>query len=349
MNAIQEDSSSLPWVCALAVMLLVSCQQTRNQPVELDPRNLPEGNPDLELAEFTFAHVANPLLDWEGQTTMILSADCDLLFYDALDQLHGSQRVDHIVVGGNVIHNTDVGKHDLDLFVHRIRNAEIPSSVMLGPRDTQGATGQQIRRRDVVDRLAGKELPDRRGYYHAKPAPGIHFLVLDSTTQRNIDRSQLSWLQRELEGIPADEAAVIFCHHMLFEPWGEELSQRFREHVLTNRDELHEVLANAAVVKMVCSSSFGIAAIRTIDEIHYVCSPALSHYPCAFRRFTVRGNQVEIETLPISEPKVNTLALQALREDPLEVWKHYDFDDPDEFVDLLRGRNEDWQATLPLR
>jgi len=308
----------------------------------------------VQLPRYRLAHVGNPLMDFGGRSALMLSADSDMLMYDVLAQLHERSSVEMMMMGGNLIHNTGKGEADLDLFVRRMRDSRIPALAILGPRDTRGSATGQVHRGQVLAALRGHELPEGKPYYSRLLSPGLHVVVLDTTEPGlgrggYLGRDQIAWLERALAQVPPDEAAIVFGHHVLLPFWEGSTAARFSEHVVENAEEVRAILAANRQVKMVCTSSMGAPSIREVDGIHYVSAPALAHLPCAFRIFTFEGDEILVETLGISEPKLDTLALLAVREDPQSTWRHYGFSDADAFVNFLQGAPGSWQATLRMR
>jgi hypothetical protein len=334
-----------------ALLALVGCRSAVEPP--------PAPASSVQVPRFAFGHIANPLLDVDGQSGFVLAAESDLLLVDAMNQLHGPEpqagtTVQLLMIGGNLIHNTGSGRDDLQLLCRRLRAASFPVYAILGPRDTRCREPGAATRGQVLTALRGQELPGGQPYYDVQPAPGLHFVVLDTTEPAPggggiIGPRQLRWLERTLASIPAEEVVFVFCHHLLTTARPPGLDWRFSEHVLRNAPEVNDLLTRHRAVKLVITSSLGFPIIRTIDGLHHVATPALCHYPCALRRFTVEGNQVQVETLPVSDPKVETLARLQVMEDPRRTWEHYDFSDPEEFMAFLRGHNDHWQGTLTMR
>lgn len=191
--------------------------------------------------------------------------------------------VDFFLNGGDSIHDAsydDVKRERVaeqwdawDECINQIGSCEMYSC--LGNHDIWWAAPSR------EDEMYGKEYAVKRlsipGRYYSFSKNGWHFIILDSNNQDNysLDQEQFNWLEKELEGLPADTPSLLMSHCPMlgvtghFYPGDQHADfKRLKDLFYRHKDK----------VRVCLSGHMHLLDHAVYNGVQYFCNGAMSGY-----------------------------------------------------------------------
>lgn len=243
---------------------------------------------NLTFAQISDAHYSSA----NTNTSYRLTAESGELLQDAIDQVNETPNVDFVMFTGDMI-NTPYQK-ELMKFLTYANQLHYPWYAVLGNHDV--CIGGFLTKKLYFDILNShnKDFHFVKPYYSFVPKKGYKVIGLDSTidtkvtTNGQIDKEQLKWLDKELSKSQND-VVLIFMHIPIVEPLNSPT------HRLLNADEVLKVLHKYKNPIAVFSGHYHTTKIIKTGNILNVSTPSLVSYPNAFR--IVKVNRQKNKTI----------------------------------------------------
>ena len=248
----------------------------------------PAANNNLRFAQISDAHFSS----YEKDTSYKILSETGNLLDDAITQVNTSGAYDFVIFTGDLINTPKIS--ELELFIKHAKNLIYPWYAIDGNHDI-GVDGPLTKSKfiSILNKNNSKMKSDNI-YYSFTPKRGYYVICLDSiidykvTTNGEISKEQLEWLQKELDKHKKD--TIIVCTHVpVIEPYSSP------SHKMVNEYELRRVLKSHTNPIIVLQGHYHAARLRQEDNMLVISCPSLASFPNAFRVINVNTNGKKVK------------------------------------------------------
>ena len=234
----------------------------------------------LKFAQISDSH----FYTGSNNTTFKLIAESDKLLDDAIEQVNAIPNISFVMFTGDLIDKAF--QKELEAFLPHAQKLNYPWYFAFGNHDTM--IGGYLTPATYIKEVQ-KYNPNfkfEKSYYSFVPQKGYKAIFLDSiirdrlTSNGQIDKEQLGWLDNEIKNSPKD-VILIFMHVPVTEPFNSP------NHRLLNADDVESVLNKYKNPIAVFQGHYHAAMIKQKGNVVYISSPSLVSYPNAFRIISV--------------------------------------------------------------
>jgi 3',5'-cyclic AMP phosphodiesterase CpdA len=241
-------------------------------------------------SELTFAQISDAHYTLiKANTSYRLNAESENLLIDAINQINMTPDINFVMFSGDMINRAR--KEELYSFIDIANTLKYPWYAIFGNHDIN--IGGYLSKKKCSQILSENNptLKDyNKPYYSFVPKKGFKVIALDTvidtkiTTNGEIDKEQLKWLDKELSKSKND-VVLIFMHVPAVEPFSSS------SHKLLNDDEFLNILSKYKNPIGVFSGHYHATKIIPRGNIIFVSTPSLVSYPNSFRIVKVKNNR----------------------------------------------------------
>ena len=294
-----------------------------------------------------FVFLSDCHLSAKQSDTYKLTAESQLFLQNAIKQINRLQP-DFVIFGGDQIDGSQQDDSDWQLFLDIAQSLECPWYFALGESDVSGpafANKMISYGRD----WRGHGLQNDFPYWSYDPAPGIHLIALDTSmpnsTTGNISDEQLNWLKNDL-AIQNDSLVLLVSHHPLWSPAPFDQGFAAAQFLLPQAQAVRQILIESGKQILALSGHIYVSAMLQQNNISYISSAGLDVYPCVFKYFQLKDNQLTMKTCQIEYPALIKKAKEALRNSNFAA--NLSGNHPNKFISFAVGNHADQDTTLNL-
>lgn len=250
-------------------------------------------NSSTSANELTFAQISDAHYSQEKvNTSYRLNAESENILKDAIEQVNATPSVEFTVFTGDMINKSR--KEDLYKFIDIANTLKKPWYAAFGNHDI--TIGGYLTKKKYSEILAEKNPTLKhyqKPYYSFIPKRGYKVIILDTiidtriTTNGEIDKAQLAWLDSELEKSKND-VVLIFMHVPVIEPFASS------SHTLLNDKEVLNILSKYKNPIGIFSGHYHATKIIPKGNLIFVSTPSLVTYPNAFRIIKIKNNKNDV-------------------------------------------------------
>lgn len=250
-------------------------------------------NSSTSANELTFAQISDAHYSPDKvNTSYRLNAESGKLLKDAIEQINSNKSVEFVIFTGDMINKSR--KDDLYQFIDIANTLIKPWYAVFGNHDIN--IGGYLSKKKYSEILAEKNsalTKIQKPYYSFVPKRGYKVIILDTiidtriTANGEIDKTQLAWLDKELEKSKKD-VVLIFMHVPVIEPFESS------SHKLLNDKEVLEILSKYKNPIGVFSGHYHTTKIIPKGNLIFVSTPSLVSYPNAFRVVKIKNNKNDV-------------------------------------------------------
>ena len=305
-----------------------------------------------------FAQISDIHISALGDHHEMLSGRAADLLGGVLADLNQIEDLDFVLITGDLFDTA--AQQEFARFQEVIRTLQKPYYIIPGNHDRRAPDSPGLTRRQfahhfnpqVQNRPTAPEA--QAGYWSVTLKSAVQLIGLDSIRDRDwgglIDAAQLAWLNQELRR-HADKLVILAIHHPLHRLAPIDDHPDWRNFVCDNGPQLLALLDEHPQVKVVLTGHHHLTKADFFGRRLHLATPALSIYPCAYRRLRLSqlANQIwhiEWQTYPATDDPTRAEARALM----LNAWQDAGFE-PD-FVELharlARGGDEDRNGKVEL-
>ena len=247
-------------------------------------------NNNLRIAQISDAHFSS----FEKDTSYKILSESGNLLDDAITQINTSGAYDFVIFTGDLINKPQVS--ELEKFIKHANNLIYPWYAIDGNHDID--IDGKLTKKIFVSKISENNsmIKSDKIYYSFSPKKGYRVICLDSiidnkiTTNGEIDKDQLKWLQQELNKYK-NETVIVCIHVPIFEPYSSP------SHKLNNEYEVRKILKSHKNPIIVLQGHYHAARLIQDDNMLFISCPSLVTFPNAFRVININNakNKVRID------------------------------------------------------
>ena len=245
-------------------------------------------NNNLRIAQVSDAHFSS----YEENTSYKMLKNSGDLLDDVITQINTSGAYDFVMFTGDLINTPKTS--ELEIFLKHTKNLIYPWYAVDGNHDISiDGTLNKSKFISILGEHNNKMKQDKI-YYAFTPKKGYRVICLDSiidykiTTNGEIPKNQLDWLQEELDKHKND--TIIICTHVpVLEPYSSS------SHKLNNEYELRRVLKSHSNPVIVLQGHYHAARLRQEGNMLFVSCPSLVTFPNAFRVININTGKTKVK------------------------------------------------------
>ena len=245
-------------------------------------------NNNLRIAQVSDVHFSS----FEDNTSYKMLKNSGDLLDDTIAHINTSGAYDFVIFTGDLINTPQTS--ELELFTNHAKKLVYPWYAIDGNHDI--SIDGPLTKSKFISILGEHNSKMKRDniYYAFTPKKGYRVICLDSiinnkiTTNGEISKAQLDWLQEELDQHKND--TIIVCIHVpVLEPFSSP------NHKLNNEYELRRVLKSHSNPIIVLQGHYHAARLRQEGNILFVSCPSLVTFPNAFRVININSNKTKVK------------------------------------------------------
>lgn len=243
----------------------------------------------LEFVQLSDVHYSTKRND---TTYKLLSSSKDLL-QDAVTQINGINKVDFVMITGDLIDSPD--EESLRDVLKIVDKIKYPWYFAFGNHDTTTSGNLTKKRYLEVLKNNNSGFQFEKGYYSFEPKKAYRVIVLDGAKNRGISSNgripeeQVKFLDKELSiAKEKKELPLIFLHFPLVEPFPSI------HHRIINAEEFQSVLDKYTLPMAIFTGHYHTTKIIQKGNILHVSSPSLASYPNSFRCVSIKNERKKV-------------------------------------------------------
>lgn len=247
-------------------------------------------NNNLRVAQISDAHFSS----YEQDTSYKMLSESGNLLDDAITQINTSGAYDFVIFTGDLVNKPKIS--EVELFTKHANKLIYPWYAVDGNHDI--AIDGPLTKKKLMSVLGenNSKMKNKNIYYSFSPKKGYLVIGLDSiidykvTTNGEISKEQLAWLQKELDNHKND--TIIICTHVpVMYPYTSP------NHEMLNDYELKRVLKSHSNPVIILQGHYHAAKIKQDNNLLAISCPSLVSFPNAFRVININTtkNKVKVD------------------------------------------------------
>jgi hypothetical protein len=242
-----------------------------------------------------------------------------------------------IVFGGDIINNSDAKYSELPAFLDLTETVNVPYYLLLG--DNEAKNNDEVSKSDITSEFKRNIFTEpNKTYWQHEPVENVLLIGLDSsqlnTTQGNIDKEQLCWLENILNNNP-NKFTIILMHHLAKSLPSDVDKTFYKDFSIANEEEFNNIIVKYPQVKLVVNGSRYVNSVRKINNAFYISVPSIAVYPNYYDEIEVTPDKFIINHKKISYKQIVKLAKNNLINS--ELAKNYNAKKTHEIIKLNDG------------
>ena len=245
-------------------------------------------NNNLRIAQISDAHFSS----FEENTSYKMLKPSSSLLDDAITQINTSGAYDFVMFTGDLINKPKVS--ELELFTKHANKLIYPWYAIDGNHDI--GIDSDLSKKKFLSVLGENNAKMKQDniYYAFTPKRGYRVICLDSiidykiTTNGEISKEQLNWLQKELDK-HQNETIIVCLHVPVIEPYSSP------SHKLINEYELRRILKTHKNPVIILQGHYHAARLHQDDNLIVVSCPSLVSFPNSFRVININTNKNKVK------------------------------------------------------
>ncbi|MNS29415.1 3',5'-cyclic adenosine monophosphate phosphodiesterase CpdA [compost metagenome] len=206
-----------------------------------------------------------------------------------------AQDLDFVLFTGDMFHFPEDIEADMPALQEALKGLRHPFYVALGNHDTEGDRVAR-RKKFVSNNLGDAGLAGGDPFYTFSPAPGIRFIVLDSTDvdgdsyhvwTGHLSERQFKWLNEQLVKF-RDEMVFVAMHHPPITPYPFMDKLRFDN---TDSYRLEALLKQFPNVQTMFAGHYHFGGRNTFANAELILGPSLVEHPHPYRIVEVQQQE----------------------------------------------------------
>jgi 3',5'-cyclic AMP phosphodiesterase CpdA len=273
-----------------------------------------------------------------------LLQESQLFVQEAVKQLN-EEKLDFIIFGGDQVEGVGQDLGNWQFFLDSAQELNAPWSFILGECDISGVSPIDKVKTFRPDWRA-RGIDTQTPYWSHSPLPAVHIVGLDTSSfnsvKGDVEAEQLQWLKDDLQA-NKDKFTIIFSHHPLLPPapYGQGLP--LDQFLLPQAEAIRAILEAHPQVALSVNGHVHVNSQTKANNIWYVSSSSVDVFPCAYKIFHVRADEVSLESKPINFP---ALVKKARKELVDSAFVSQGKVDGEIFAKLAEGKHESNNASL---
>lgn len=198
-----------------------------------------------------------------------------------------NQDLDFVLFTGDMFHFPEDIEHEMPALQDALKGLNKPFYIALGNHDVEGDKISK-RKKFVCNQVGDRGLCNGDPFYTFSPAPGIRFIVLDSTDvdgdsyhvwTGHISERQFKWLKEQLVKF-RDESVFIAMHHPPVTPYPFMDKLRFDT---PDSHRLESLLKQFPNVQAMFAGHYHFGGRNTFANAELILGPSLVEHPHPYR------------------------------------------------------------------
>lgn len=198
-----------------------------------------------------------------------------------------SQDLDFVLFTGDMFHFPEDIEDEMPKLQDALKGLRVPYYVALGNHDAEGDRVAR-RKKFMCNHISDHGLSAGDNFYTFSPAPGMRFIVLDSTDvdgdsyhvwTGHISDRQFAWLGEQLKKF-RDETVFIAMHHPPVTPYPFMDKLKFSTQ---DSGRLEALLSQYPNVQMMFAGHFHFGGRNTFANAELILGPSLVEHPHPYR------------------------------------------------------------------